>query len=299
MNYTKRSKVIAALAASVVVVSVVSMLGFFTLFLNREHLRQNLNKAKLEQERTVSEKLLVDKDLIFLQREFQKLDETNQKLTNFLIDAEENLDSKDLTINKLQSDNRELEAVKNNLGELKLNHKDLETHVKQLTKSIDELIKRNNGIMQRMEEMQADQDRIRLEYEKTIAHKGIGRAFRVEAQRSNKLTTKARKTRTLEISFEPMDRNEYLSLKNDQYYIIMTDDVGQVYNLGQHHRTTVRLKGNAVEIMPSFVIDARPGTDKVNRIALVLENLDVKSGVYHFDIYTGTNFIGNTQIRLN
>jgi hypothetical protein len=299
MTYSKRTKIFTGLVAGVVVLSITSMLGFFMLFLNKEQLRQNLDIAKLDQERTLSEKLLVDKDLGFLQKEFNTLDATNKQLSAYLDKAATQLDLKDLTINDLQNDTKELGQLKSNLRDLKIDHHQIEAQVQQLSKSIDLLIKRNNEMIGRMNEMAEEQDRLRDEYENTIVHKGIGRAFRVDALKGEKLTSKARRTRNLELSFEPIDRKEFMKLREESFYIVLSDQSGAIYNLMKSQKATIYLKGNAVDIMPSFSLNASPNSDKINRISLEIHDVDLKPGVYNFEVYTSKAFVGNTQIRLN
>lgn len=299
MTYSKRTKIFTGLVAGVVVLSITSMLGFFMLFLNKEQLRQNLDIAKLDQERTLSEKLLADKDLGFLQKEFNTLDATNKQLSAYLDKAATQLDLKDLTINDLQNDTKELGQLKSNLRDLKIDHHQIEAQVQQLSKSIDLLIKRNNEMIGRMNEMAEEQDRLRDEYENTIVHKGIGRAFRVDALKGEKLTSKARRARNLELSFEPIDRKEFMKLREESFYIVLSDQSGAIYNLMKSQKATIYLKGNAVDIMPSFSLNASPNSDKINRISLEINDVDLKPGVYNFEVYTSKAFVGNTQIRLN
>jgi hypothetical protein len=299
MTYSKRTKIFTGLLAGVVVLSITGMLGFFMLFLNKEQLRQNLHIAKLEQERTLSEKLLVDKDLGFLQKEFKTLDATNKQLSDYLNKATNQIELKDLTIDDLQKDTKELGNLKSNLKDLKFDHGQIEAQVQQLSKSIDLLIKRNNEMIGRMNEMAEEQERLRMEYENTMTHKGIGRAFRVEALKGAKLTSKARRARNLELSFEPIDRKEFMKLREETFYVVLSDQSGAIYNLMKSQKATIYLKGNAVDIMPSFSLNASQSSDKVNRIALGIENVNLKPGIYNFEVYTGKAFVGNTQIRLN
>lgn len=299
MNYSKRTKVFAGLVAGVVVLSVTSVLGFFTLFLNREQLRQSLDKVKLEQERTISEKLMADKDLGFLQQEFERLDATNVRLNEYLTRAEGEIKQKDLTINGLVADTRELGAVKQELGNLKVNSKELDAQIRLLSKSIDELIKRNQQMVRFLEELQDEQQRMRVEYERTVVHKGIGRAFRVDALRGSKVTSLARRAQKLVLSFEPIDRNEFLKLKSETYYVILTDETGAVYNLLKNQKAAISLQGNPVEIMPSFILEASSSTDRINRLALEIDDLKLHGGIYNLEIYTTSAFVGSTQIRLN
>jgi myosin heavy subunit len=299
MNYSKRSKIFAGLVAGVVVFSVSSILGFFMLFLNREQLRQNLEKTKLEQERTVAEKLETDRDLHFLQKEFSRIDAANERLNTYLDRAELKIREKDLTIDNLARDNEELGKVKQELGGLKTNNKQLDEQVKSLTKSIDELIKRNQQVARFLEDLQAEQQQMRLEYDRLTIHKGVGRAFRVDAMRGDKITSLARRMRKMVVSFEPIDRNDYLKLKSETYYVVLSDEAGAVYNLLKNQKANVRLNGNTVELIPSFIVEPALNADKINRIALELDDLDLKGGVYTVEIYSNTAFVGSTQIRLN
>lgn len=299
MNYSKRSKIFAGLVAGVVVFSVSSILGFFMLFLNREQLRQNLEKTKLEKERTVAEKLETDRDLHFLQKEFSRIDAANEKLNTYLDRAELQIRDKDLTIDNLARDNEELGKVKDELSGLRTNNKQLDEQVKSLSKSIDELIKRNQQVAQYLENLQEERQQMRQEYDRLIVHKGVGRAFRVDALRGDKITSIARRMKRMVVSFEPLDRNEYLKLKSETYYVVLSDDAGAIYNLLKNQKANISLQGNQVDIIPSFILEAAPHADKINRIALEIKDLDLSSGVYTLEIYSSSAFVGSTQIRLN
>lgn len=299
MTYSKRTKLFMGLAAGVVVLAIASILSFFMLFLNKEQLRQSLDITKLEQERTLSEKLLANKDLGSLQKEFKTLDAANKQLSNYLDKAATQLELKDLTIGDLQQDTKGLSKLKSNLSNLKIDHNHIESQVQQLSKSIDLLITRNNEMIGRMSEMAEEQDRMRTEYENAPAHKGIGRAFRIEALKGKRLTSKARKARNLELSFEPIDRKEFMKLREDNFYVVLSDQSGAVYNLMKSQKATIYLNGNAVDIMPSFSLSASPSSDKINRISLIMEDVNLKPGVYNFEVYASGAFVGNTQIRLH
>lgn len=299
MTYSKRTKLFMGLAAGVVVLTIASILSFFMLFLNKEQLRQSLDITKLEQERTLSEKLLANKDLGSLQKEFKTLDAANKQLSNYLDKAATQLELKDLTIGDLQQDTKGLSKLKSNLSNLKIDHNHIESQVQQLSKSIDLLITRNNEMIGRMSEMAEEQDRMRTEYENAPAHKGIGRAFRIEALKGKRLTSKARKARNLELSFEPIDRKEFMKLREDNFYVVLSDQSGAVYNLMKSQKATIYLNGNAVDIMPSFSLSASPSSDKINRISLIMEDVNLKPGVYNFEVYASGAFVGNTQIRLH
>lgn len=299
MNYSKRSKIFAGLVAGVVVLSVSSILGFFMLFLNREQLRQNLEKTRLEQERTVSEKLAVDREFKFLEREFGRIDAANEKLNSYLDRAEEQIRDKDMTIGSLAKDNEELGAVKKELLGMKTNNKQLDEQVKSLSKSIDELIKRNQQVARYLEDLQEQQQHMRHEYDKLMIHKGVGRAFRVDALRGDKVTAHARRMKKLVVSFEPLDRNEYMKLKSETYYVVLSDEAGAIFNLLKNQKANISLQGNQVDIIPSFILEAAPNADKINRIALEMKDLELNTGVYTLEIYSSSAFVGSTQIRLN
>lgn len=299
MNYSKRSKIFAGLVAGVVVFSVSSILGFFMLFLNREQLRQHLDKTRLEKERTVSEKLEADRNLQFLQEEFNQIDAVNEKLNTYLDRAEEQIRQKDVTIETLAQDNEQLSNVKKELSGLKVNNKQLDEQVKNLTKNIDELIKRNQQVARYLENLQEEQQQMRMDYDRLVIHKGVGRAFRVDALRGDRITSQARRMKKLVVSFEPFDKNEYLNLKSETYYVVLSDEAGAIYNLLKNQKANISLQGNQVDIIPSFILEAAPNADKFNRIALEMKDLDLKSGIYTLEIYSSSSFVGSTQIRLN
>jgi len=299
MNYSKRSKIFAGLIAGVVVFSVSSILGFFMLFLHREQLRQTLEKTRLAQERTVSEKLEVDKNFHFLEKEFNRIDAANEKLNTYLDRAEQQILEKDMTIGSLARDNRELGLVKTELAGMKTNNQQLDEQVKSLSKSIDELIKRNQQVARYLETLQEEQQKMRQEYDRLLIHKGVGRAFRVDALRGDKITSQAKRMKRLLVSFEPLDKNEYLKLKSETYYVILSDDAGAIYNLLKNQKANISLQGNQIDIIPSFIVEAAPQADKINRIALEIKDLELSSGVYTLEIYSSTAFVGSTQIRLN
>lgn len=296
----KKSTVASVLIAGTIFTAVAGGLGGFYLILNREYLRQSLNKEKLTNERLLNEKLVAEKNLEYTSKELKQLKRSNQQLTTHLGNSVSESDFKSNLIRDLGTNQKEIQAIRNSINKIDAESDLSDQKIAKLTKSLDQLIAKNQQLTKQIQQLALESSQKNISDVVTI-HKGIGRSFRIEALRGRaaSLTTKAKKTDKIVVSFEPTDRHEFMKIKKDVFYVIMSDQSGAIYNLLQSQKQTVHLDGNPVDIMPSFEI--RPqDSEQVNRISLTLENLEgLQPGVYLFDVYTNNAYVGNAQIRLN
>lgn len=297
----KNTNVGAGLLVGGLMLAVAAGMGTFYLVLNREYLRQSLNKEKLAHERVFSEKLLSEKELIHKNTQLEQLEKANQQLTVYLGNNVEALDEKNQLVRQIANNQLEIKSVQSQLHEIDGNTESVQQQVSKLSKTVEQLVAKNNQLLKQVNQLALDNHQLKATNNVITIHKGIGRAFRVEAWRAKNrdLTTRAKKTDKLVISFEPSDRHEFMKIKKEVFYVTMSDESGAIYNILQGQKKTVYLDNNPVDILPSFELMAEDA-EQINRINIAIENLKgLPAGVYNFDIYTNNAYVGNTQIRLN
>lgn len=291
----------AGLMVGGLMLAIAGGIGGFYLVLNREYLRQSLNKEKLAHERVLSEKLLSDKELTHKNSQLTQLEKANQQLTVYLGNTVATLDKKGALMHQIVTNQSEIKEVQSQLKNMDGSTNAVQQQVQKLTKTVDQLIAKNNQLLKQVNQLSLDNQQLKATNNVITIHKGIGRAFRVEAwkARSRDLTTRGKKTNKLVLSFEPSDRHEFMKIKKEVFYVTMSDESGAIYNILQGQKKTVYLDNNPVEILPSFELMAEDA-EQINRINIAIENLKgLVPGVYNFDIYTNNAYVGNTQIRLN
>lgn len=291
----------ASLMVGGLMLAIAGGIGGFYLVLNREYLRQSLNKEKLAHERVLSEKLLSDKELTHKNSQLAQLEKANQQLTVYLGNTVATLDKKGALMHQIVTNQSEIKEVQIQLKNMDGSTNAVEQQMQKLTKTVDQLIAKNNQLLKQVNQLSLDNQQLKATNNVITIHKGIGRAFRVEAwkSRSRDLTTRGKKTNKLVLSFEPSDRHEFMKIKKEVFYVTMSDESGAIYNILQGQKKTVYLDNNPVEILPSFELMAEDA-EQINRINIAIENLKgLAPGVYNFDIYTNNAYVGNTQIRLN
>jgi len=291
----------AGLMVGGLMLAIAGTIGGFYLVLNREYLRQSLNKEKLAHERVFSEKLLSDKELTHKNSQLEQLEKANQQLTVYLGNTVATLDKKGALMHQIVTNQSEIEEVQSQLKNMDGSTNAVEQQLQKLTKTVDQLIAKNNQLLKQVNQLSLDNQQLKATNNVITIHKGIGRAFRVEAwkSRSRDLTTRGKRTSKLVLSFEPSDRHEFMKIKKEVFYVTMSDESGAIYNILQGQKKTVYLDNNPVEILPSFELMAEDA-EQINRINIAVENLKgLAPGVYNFDIYTNNAYVGNTQIRLN
>ncbi len=297
----QKSSVATGLFAGAIVLTLSAALGSFYIILNREYLRQSLNKEKLGHERALSEKLVTDKELVHKTEQLDQMEAANQQLTSFLGHTVTSVKDKDHVISALAQNNQDIRDVRSQLKNMDGDTEALEQHITKLNKTLDQLVNKNNQLVKQVNQLSLESQQQKATSNVITIHKGIGRAFRVEAWRARgrELTTRAKRTQKLVVSFEPSDRHEFMKIKKDVFYVIMSDESGAIYNVLKGQKQTVYLDGNPVDILPSFELKAEEA-EQINRISVAIEALSgLQPGVYNFDIYTNNAYVGNTQIRLN
>jgi len=206
-----------------------------------------------------------------------------------------------MLMHQIANNQHEIKSVQGQLKNIDGSTDAVQQQVQKLTKTVEQLIAKNNHLLKQVNQLALDNQQLKATNNVITIHKGIGRAFRVEAwkSRNRDLTTRGKKTNKLVISFEPSDRHEFMKIKKEVFYVTMSDESGAIYNILQGQKKTVYLDNNPVEILPSFELMAEDA-DQINRINIAVENLKgIPAGVYNFDIYTNNAYVGNTQIRLN
>ncbi len=297
----KNTNVGAGLMLGGLVLAIAASMGGFYLVLNREYLRQSLNKEKLAHERVFSEKLLTDKELTHKNTQLEQLEKANQQLTVYLGNTVASLDEKGVLMHQIVSNQTEIKSVQNQLEQIDGSTEAVQQQVSRLSKTIEQLIAKNNQLLKQVNQLSLDNHQLKATNNVITIHKGIGRAFRVEAWRakSRDLTTRGKKTKKLVVSFEPSDRYEFMKIKKEVFFVTMSDESGAIYNILQGQKKTVYLDNNPVEILPSFEVKAEDA-EQINRINIAIDGLKgLPAGVYNLDIYTNNAYVGNTQIRLN
>lgn len=297
----KNTNLGAGLIVGGLVLTIAAGMGSFYLVLNREYLRQSLNQEKLAHERVFSEKLSADKELNYKNSQVEQLEKANQQLTVYLGNTVATLDEKGSILSQIYTNQAEIKSVQNKLQHIDGSTDAVQQQVSKLTKTVDQLVAKNNQLLKQVNQLAQDNHQLKASNNIITIHKGIGRAFRVEAWRvrSRDLTTRAKKTAKIVLSFEPSDRHEFMKIKKEVFYVTMSDESGAIYNILQGQKKTVYLDNNPVEILPSFELMAEDA-EQINRINIAIEDLKgLPAGVYNFDIYTNNAYVGNTQIRLN
>lgn len=297
----KNQKLGASLLLGGVFFALAAGIGGFYIVLNREYLRQSLNKEKLAHERLYSEKLLTDKELEHKSSQVDQLARANQQLTVFMGNAAQTLDEKGSLMSQLAQNEQEINSVKHQISHLDQNSEQVKDQLNKLNKTVEQLMAKNNQLLKQVNQLTLDNQQLKATNNVITIHKGIGRAFRVEAwrNRGKELTTKAKRTGKLVLSFEPSDRHEFMKIKKEVFFVTMSDESGAIFNILSSQKKTVQLDGNPVDIIPSFELLA-DDAEQVNRINVSIEKIDgLKPGIYNFDVYTSNAYVGNAQIRLN
>jgi chromosome segregation ATPase len=296
------------LIAAVVVLAILLIIAAIWGF-NQKSQKQELKSEKVELEGTVEELEVLREDLInevdSLQGEYSLLAETNGELQGDLAQAQETIAQKEAAIrnikarnaseiNSLRAEIKQLLALKDdlqgNIQNLQAENDSLRTAMGVLASDLDaskEEIEQLNNIRQTIEE---ENDRLTLENFKASA-------FQVEFEKGNdKVTSKAKKARTVRTSFDLTEvPEEFQGMRT--LYLTITDDKGSPIEASNPIQAKTVVNNQEMDIIAVKAKDV--DITENQRLSFVYDLEDkLKPGYYRVAVYTDIGLLGSSSMRL-
>ncbi len=296
------------LIAAVVVLSIL-LIGAVIWGFSQKNQKQEAQSENVELEGTLEELEALRDDLISevdsLQGEYSLLAETNGELQGDLSEAQETIKAKEAAIRNIKSRNaseinslraeiKQLMALKDelqgNIQNLQTENDSLRTAMGVLASDLDaskEEIEQLNNIRRTIEE---ENDRLTLENFKASA-------FQVEFEKGNdKVTSKAKKVKTIRTSFDLTDvPEEFQGMRT--LYLTITDDKGTPIPATNPIQAKTIVNNQEMDIIAVKAQDV--DITENQRLSFVYDLEDkLAPGYYRVAIYTDIGLLGASSMRL-
>jgi len=246
--------------------------------------------TKIVSEALYSEKLNLDKSVARFKNDLNAANGKNAELDKKIAGFNQQLDTRQRELNKLIAENVSLRSIKVKMSELKQLYNKLNTDLITQRSDYDKLKSENSNLSGQLAQVSKDRDEL-------VANNKILRALssnnhRIEAVRgkNNKLMVRACRAQKLILSFDlPGNVAGNLSFK------IVTPDGKQITT-----RDNKSSLVNISETKDNFFAQVKElgvvGTKQVELVYLPSEKLS--KGVYKFEVYKDSQYIGSSAVRL-
>lgn len=194
----RREQVIAAGATLLLVLSFITT-GLY--YRGNKSLTRDLNDEKIKNERTLSEKLKLQKEIDEFKNQLASLSGKNADLDNTLEQTRKKLNEKEKEINKIMRESGDAKKLKRQVAELNELKKDFEKQVYSLNEAVKNITLQKDAIIASLQE-----ENMQLTENLSILSSMTADNYMVEASKRNifgneKLTAVAKRTRKMTMSF--------------------------------------------------------------------------------------------------
>jgi FtsZ-binding cell division protein ZapB len=248
-------------------------------------------------------KAAVELELDTLAQAYSALRNENEGLRGRVSSTVKTVEEKEVIIRQIKSSSsKEISDLKNQIGQLSKLKTEYETIITVLRGENDQLKVENQRLTGENYQLRTAKDNLSRQLEdqlrknQTVSFKAT--AFRVENQRkSDKLTTRAKKTREITISF---DLNDVPSMYQGpvKLYMVITDETGKPIASNNPVRTTVYAPTGPTDISAQMVKEVILYESQRIELDYELEE-KIKSGSYTVSIYTEKGLLGASIFRLS
>lgn len=279
---TKQIALVSGLALTII------LSGIF--FASNNSLKKNLDKEKIKSEELFSQKLNLDKTLDKIKKDLSKMKGVNVELDRNINDLTHDISKKEAEVKKLIAQNASLKTLEKKVKELEDLKNKLNNELYALKAANDNLKFENMTINEQLALVSEEKEKLVIN--NTILKAIAGNNYRIEAVRGkmDKLTVQARKTQKLVVTFDlPNDIGNNISFK------LLTPD-GKKFESKNNELASIKISENSDNFYASIENMGTIGTKRVEMTYKPKGKLG--KGIYEFEIYNETTYIGSTQLRL-
>lgn len=283
-------------------------LGYF-FWQKSQNLLAESRQMEVEKAALEAEKVGVERSLDSLSTAYGDLRTENETLKGSVSSSAVLVREKEAVIQEIKSTSaKDLDALRKQVEELKRAKIEYETIIATLRTENDQLKNANAQLTTENTQLKGEKEQLsgqvqdlgkQLEDQirKTQSASFKATAFRVEAERRNdKLTTKARKVREINISFDLADVPQAFQ-GPQKLYLVITDDKGSPIPSANPTKATVYAPTGPVDIMAQQLKSVVLETTQRHTFNHKFDD-KLKSGNYVVAIYCDKGLLGASSFRL-
>jgi hypothetical protein len=289
MQFLSNSKAIAVITTALFVGSL-----FWLLNTKRVNgtLEEGIQKEKLKSEALLSEKLSLEKEIEKFKNHLFSLKDKNQDLNNLLQTTSAKLDRQEAEYKKMKKENISLNEVKRQRQELIALKSSLENELQSLKHSYQEMEAKNQSLNITIAELQERNKLLTDDLNRAMFAAVDQSQIQAVKKNSNKLTTKARRTKRLIANFEvPAD------LKNLTYRV--SDANGNILSTHDGSVTSTITPSDKGYVASSESNDVTIGSTLQNVEMIFTPSRKLRSGLYTIEVLNDNLHVGSVKVKLN
>lgn len=283
----KREKSIIT-AAVILLLAAILGIGYF--YSANKSITSILNKERLYGEKTLSEKLALEKDIEAFKTKINAMSGKNDELDKMLAATNQKLSDKENEIRRIYRENGNIKALKKEIAELTQLKKDFELQAASLNEMIKSLNKEKMALNETIAALQSENKQLAANLD--ILSSMTSDNFLVETtKKKDKLTVMAKRARKMTVSFNvPNNVSENISFK------IIKPDGSKVD--GKENGIAYRVVNpeEGMTASTSAVIETVKVSKKIEMTYQPKEKQ--KPGIYKIEMYNGDKYIGACNVKL-
>ena len=278
-------------------ISLISLTAAFMIlagivyYFNRS-LKNDLNQEKIRSETLLSEKLNLEKSITGLKKDLTAMTGRNEELDRIVKKTSAQLATKESEVKKLMAENASLAEVRRKNAELEAMRWKLEEEISNLNMSMEQLIAENTRMSN--EVTTVTQENETLAVQNALLEALLADNYRAEALRGrqDKLTVAARRTNRLMVSFDvPAEVEEELNFR------IITPD-GSELSSRDNESASIKFYSQEGNLLASTAGTSAGNRDTKRAELTYKPDQKLTRGIYRFNVYNGTEYMGSMQLRL-
>lgn len=262
------------------------------IVLSNNTLKRKLRAEQINSEQILAEKLILNKSLIDLKSSLSNLEGKNIHLDKIVKEIQRNIGSKEAEIARLLNDNASVRQLRIKISELEEIQNKLNGELADLYASNSQLKNDQFALNQLLLEAQNENEH--LSSNNSLLEALVADNYRIEAQKGkgDRITTLARKTNKLVVSFDLPEDDVY----NQVYFKVLTPS-GEELSSINNQSATITYYDNPQNYLVStdetfLVLNSK-------RVEMLYKpEQKLEKGIYRFNIYNQSSYLGSIQLRL-
>ncbi|CAN5402568.1 hypothetical protein BH09BAC1_BH09BAC1_16140 [soil metagenome] len=289
-NHTNKTKIYAG---AITVLLLMSITGAGILMDMNGDLKGSLNSEQLKNEKLLSEKLTLDKEINNLKNELLSLSSSNTELLGQIEVAGTKIREQEKNINQIRKQNNSIRKEVDGMRKLKTQ---LENEIASLKTANQSLAEANGKMEKNISDLLAENGALKDRLKNAAVMRASNFRVEVMRKRGDKLTVKAHRTHQVSVSFD-LPESAMANLGKSKVYMVITGPDGKSVAEAGTQKQTVFIDGVKTEFTPSAMQEVNLG--KGQRLSLNYSPEDgLTEGLYKVEVYTDNTYLGNSQFRL-
>lgn len=280
----RRSQVVSG---AVILLLLLAMSGGFYQYRAKQELKKDMDKERLHAESLLSEKLLLEKEMVDFRNQLNALSGQNRSLDEMLNSSKQQLEEKESRVNALLKENGKAKDLQKELNELRQMRNEMEQQVRRLLTNLAEMQSENDRLNSAVTALQDENDHLKAESLKN----SLTDNYRVEALKKKKmrLTAAAKQANALIASFTlATDDASSIEFK-------ITTPAGEVIAGKEQGISFIALDESS--LMAN--LESKASIDITKRVEMTYKpDKKLVPGIYKIGLYNGGDYLGSCQVKL-